>query len=296
MDEPQLNFQKPLHKESRTSLPEIIGIALGAFIVALGFNLFLIPNKIAAGGAGGLATVFYYLYNFPVGLMTLLLNIPLFIAAARMYGKGYIFRSLLGTVLLSAFIDLQAAFPIFSAWTEDALLGSVYGGILVGLGLGLIFRARGTTGGSELFAALLSRRLPLSLGMLILVVDGAVIVLAGIVFELELALYALISVFITAKLIDLMQEGFANSKALLIISDRYRELAELLPAQTGRGMTALTSRGVYSGTQRETLLIVVGISQMQQVKKLVHYVDPHAFIIVANASEVLGEGFKKNRF
>ncbi|MCL2677606.1 MAG: YitT family protein [Clostridiales bacterium] len=279
----------------KTNLKELSGVAAGSFIVALSFNLFLIPNKIAAGGAGGLATVIHHLWGLPVGLTVLALNAPLFAAARRSLGTGYLWRSLWGMLLLSVFIDLQATHPFFSPWTQDPLLAAVFGGILAGVGLGVTFNSRGTTGGSELLALLLAGKLPFSLGTLVWLADGLVIVAAGLVFDIELALYAMISVFITGKVIDVIQEGPANSKALLIISDKYAELQQALPAATGRGLTALPSRGVYSQAARETILLVASVSQIPLVKKVVYGVDKNAFVIVFNAAEVLGEGFKKNR-
>jgi len=271
---------------------EIAGVTLGVLLVALGLDMFLIPNKIAAGGVSGIATIIHYLIGAPVGVAILTLNIPLFVLGVYRLGLRFGFRSLYGTITLSLAVDLLA--PVLPVPTNDILLASLYGGVLSGLGLGLVFRFRGTTGGTDLAAAVLRTYTGVNIGQLLFLVDGAVVLAAGIAFSsAELAMYTFITIFITAWLIDVVQEGISYAKALLIISERSDEIAKAIMADLDRGVTAWPAQGVYTGVRREILLSVVNRAEVTRLKDIVHGVDPRAFVILADVHEVLGEGFKE---
>ena len=272
-------------------LKDSVLLVVGCFIMSLGLHVFLVPNKISTGGVSGLATIFYYLYGLPVGMGMMLLNVPLFLLCWRFLGFGSIVKSLAGTMLLSLFTDLEAIYWPEGALLIEGLLAAIYGGILVGAGVGLVFRAGCTTGGSDLLTMLIYKYSRYSSGMILLVVDGVIILLAGFFFEVELALYGLVGAYATSHVLDLIQEGISRSKAVLIISDCYEELSRVLPQGINRGLTAFPSTGVYTGTQRQALLCVVAQSEITLLKKEIYQIDPKAFIIVANAAEVLGEGF-----
>lgn len=268
-------------------------VAFGSIMLAIGLAVFLIPNKIAPGGVSGLATIIFYVAGLPVGLTMLALNIPLFMIGFRQLGWAFAAKSLFGTILLSVAIDLLK--PIVTAPTQDPLLASIYGGILVGAGLGVVFRAGGTTGGTDLAAQIARHWVKISSGFALVVIDGLVIALAGLVFSLELALYALLSLFITARVIDLVQEGVGYFKAALIISERNLEIGQAILREMDRGATGLQGRGVYTGTSREVLLCVVSRPEVTKLKNLVALIDPRAFMVVTNVHEALGEGFKEMR-
>ncbi|WP_066633628.1 YitT family protein [Desulfolucanica intricata] len=271
---------------------QFIGVTVGVILTALGLDMFLVPNKIAAGGVSGLATILYYLFHMPVGLVMLLLNIPLFIMGFYRLGLGFVIRSLYGTVALSVAVDILA--PVLPVPTGNLLLASLYGGILSGLGLGLVFRYKGTTGGTELLAAIIRTYTSMSTGQLLFLVDAAVVIAAGIVFNsAELALYALISIFVTAWLIDLVLEGFSYDRAFIIISEHSDKIAGVILKNLDRGVTALQGRGLYTGAQRDVLLSVVSRSEVSRLKEIVYEVDHRAFIIMTEVNEVLGEGFKE---
>ncbi|TEB17695.1 hypothetical protein Psfp_00186 [Pelotomaculum sp. FP] len=271
---------------------EIAGVTLGVLLVALGLDMFLIPNKIAAGGVSGIATILHYLVGAPVGAAILALNIPLFAMGIYRLGLRFGFRSLYGTITLSLAVDLLA--PALPVPTNDILLASLFGGVLTGLGMGLVFRHRGTTGGTDLAAAVLRTYTGVNIGQLLFLVDGAVVLAAGVAFRsAELAMYALITIFITAWLIDVVQEGISYAKAFLIISERPDEIAEAILAGLDRGATAWPAQGVYTGARREVLLSVVDRAEVTRLKEIVHGVDPRAFVILADVHEVLGEGFKE---
>ncbi len=270
---------------------EFIGVTVGVLFTTLGLDLFLIPNKIAAGGVSGIAIVVHYLAGAPVGMTMLVLNIPLFLMGIYRLGLKFGFRSLYGTISLSLLVDTLA--PYMPVLTKNPMLASVFGGVMVGLGLGLVFRFRGTTGGTDLAAAVLRTYTGANVGQMLFLVDAMVVLAAGFAFNSwELGMYALITIFITAWLIDLVQEGISYAKAFFIISDKSDVIAEAVLNRMDRGATALKGRGMYTGADKDVLLVVVNRSQVTVLKDLVHREDPGAFVVMADVHEVLGEGFK----
>jgi len=270
---------------------EIAGVTLGVLLTALGLDIFLIPSKIAAGGVSGIATVLHYILHVPVGMTMLLLNIPLFIMGIYRLGLKFGFRSLYGTISLSLLVDGLA--PYMPVPTRDPLLASIFGGVLVGLGLGLVFKYRGTTGGTDLAAAVIRTYTGANVGQLLFMVDAFVVLAAGFSFKSwELAMYALITIFITAWLIDVVQQGFSYAKAFYIISSQPEKMTAAVLQEINRGATVLRGRGAYSGTDRDVLLVVVNRSEVTRLKDLIYEIDSKAFVILTDAHEVLGEGFK----
>ena len=275
-----------MHKEIR----RYIGMTIGIAIVALGINMFFVPNKIAAGGVTGLATVLHYISGLSVGSLMLIFNVPLFIIGIKILGAKYGIKTLYGAIALAVFVDVLA--PFTPALTHDILLNSIYGGLLVGVGMGLVFRFRGNTAGTALAAAILHKLFNITVGQALLILDFFVVAFAGIVFKSpELALYAIIAIFVTSKIIDLVQEGPNNSKAFFIMAAEPDVLAEGILKEVDRGVTFLQGKGGYTGQDRELLLCVVETSEVTQLKELIYQHDPQAFIIVTDAQEVLGEGF-----
>lgn len=265
------------------------GVLLGVFITAVGLSWFLIPSKIAAGGVSGLATVIYYLFNFPVGLTMLALNIPLFLASFKILGLRFGAKTIFGAATLSLMVDLlnEWAFPL----TSDPILACVYGGVISGIGLGITFRFGGSTGGTDMAAQILARYFPISVGQALLVVDGFVIILAGLVFGPELALYALVSVFISTKTIDIVQEGQSYAKAAFIIANDPHTIGNIIMESLGRGATLIQAKGMFTGLGRDMLFVIVSRSEIAKLKQIVSEIDQRAFVVIADVSEVLGEGF-----
>ena len=267
-----------------------LGVILGVLLEAVALNMFLIPNKIAAGGVSGLATVLYYLFNWPVGMIMLLFNIPLFIIGVKILGTRYGINTLFGAAALSVAIDLTA--PFTPVLTSDLLLSSLYGGVLGGIGMGLIFRFKGNTAGTALAAAIINRLFGISVGQSLLLADFFVIAFAGIAFKsAELALYGLISLYVTAQIVDLVQEGPSTSKAFWIMSGKADDVSSAILKDLDRGVTFFQGKGGYTGQQRDMLLCVVDTSEVTRLKDLIRKIDPRAFVIVSDAHEVLGEGF-----
>ncbi len=268
----------------------ITGSLLGALVMTLGLNMFLIPNKIASGGVSGLGIILFHTFNIPVGLTILLSNIPLFIAAGKFLGMKFVVRSLAGTFFLSAFVEILGFLPVL---TTDLLLASIYGGIILGVGLGLVFRSGGSTGGTALASQLIKYFFGLSTGQSLLGIDFIIIALAGLVFSAELAMYALISLFVTSKVIDFVQEGLGFSKACYIISNNGPKIARAILTDLDRGVTVLKGEGGFTGREKDILLCVVSQAEVSSLKRIVWNIEPDSFVIVSNVHEVLGEGFHR---
>jgi len=267
---------------------DYIWITLGVGIAVSGLNLFLVPNKIAAGGISGIATILYHLFHIPLGLSIAVLNIPLFVFGFKLVGRSFAIRTAYAIALYSVIAEI---IPIPA--TDDIFLGCVYGGVLVGIGIGLVVRMGGSTGGTDMVAKMLSTRYKsMGIGTFVFCIDFVVITAAGVIFEPKIALYALASLFITSKLIDVITVGLSAAKAFYIISDKNAEIAAAIMEKLRRGVTSLNAKGLYSGRDKSVLLCVLPWrTEGVRLKKIVQSVDPNAFVIVADVSEVLGEGF-----
>lgn len=278
----------------RKWLRDYLGIVLGTVITAVALNMFLIPNKVAAGGISGLATVLHHVFGLPVGMTMLAFDIPMFFLSVKILGPRFGFNTLLGAGILAASIDLTA--PFVPVLTHDLLLNSLYGGVLAGVGMGIVFKFKGTTAGTDLAAAIINKLTKISIGQALLSVDFFVIATAGIVFgSAELSLYGLISLFVTTQIIDLVQEGTSTAKAFFIMSQSPEQVAAAILNELGRGVTYLSGRGAYTHTDREVVFCVVSTREVSAVKDLVYRIDQQAFVIVTDAHEVLGEGFSTYR-
>lgn len=270
---------------------EIFVVIMGCSIYGVSANFFIIPNHIAPGGATGLSVIINYLTNISVGAMIVLLNLPLFFLSKKMLGKLFFIKTFITTLLFSFFVDFFAFLP---SYTEDKLLAAVFGGILGGFGLGLVFTQGVMTGGSDLFARLLKRKFPsFSLGQLILVIDVFVIALAALTFKnLTSALYAIVAIFTSTKVIDIVLTGLDRSKTVLLISDKAREISLEIIGKLGRTATFLDMVGAYSNSEGKALLCVVRRYELYKLKQIVKESDEKAFFIVFDANEVYGLGFK----
>lgn len=277
-------------KNGKRVFLDYVGITIGSALLALSLSVFLIPNKIAAGGLSGLATIIYYWTGLPVGTMTLLMNIPLFIAGVKIIGRSFGPRTIYGMILYSVFIDLFR--PLVPILTKDLLLASIYGGVLGGFGLGIVFLSKGTTGGTDMIARLINHFTGLSIGQGLLLADGIVVLLAGIFFNAEVALYAAITIFINSKTIDLVQEGIDYKKAAFIISEESEQIKFNIMKELDRGVTVLRGEGGYTGKDKNVLYCIINRSELSKLKRMVYDLDRNAFMIISNVHEVLGEGFK----
>ncbi len=288
-------MKKPDNRqEVKQIVIDVLYYTVGSLLFALSVNCFSAPNRIAPGGLTGLATVIHYVIpGAPIGLTILLLNIPLLIWAWLKIGRAFTVRTVGCIVLSTVVMDLAA--PFLPSYRGDLFLVAVMGGVLAGVGLGLIFLRGGSTGGTEVIARLLEKRLPfLPIGRLMLMVDAAVIGIAALVFrDAESAMYAVVLTFVTSTLIDTLVYGGLGGKLVLIFSRRHLEITDAVLNTLERGVTKLRSRGGYSGQDSEVLLCAVGRTQVYALRRLVTRLDPTAFIVIASAEEVWGNGFQK---
>lgn len=271
-------------------------LTVGAALLALNLDLFLVPNKIVSGGATGLATIAHYLLNVPVGTVVLIINLPLFIAGVK-WGGGMRFavRTIYGTVLMSVLADALVPFVATIPPITEPLLFVLYGGLLDGIGMGLVFRGQGTTGGTDIVARLMNHWKGIPLGTTILVVNSVVLVAAAAYFGLEAALYALILTFVAARVVDIVQGENNYGRAAIIISSKATDIRSSVLTVLERGVTVLEGRGGYTDSGLDVLYCVVSRGEVSILKRLVQSIDPRAFVVITEASEVLGEGFRTLR-
>ena len=268
-------------------------IALGCLIFALGFDLFMEPHSINVGGVSGVAMLLVEVTGIgSVGVFTVLLNVPLFLMGYKVLGKRFFFGSLFGMLASSLFLDVCSIIP---APQTETLLGALFGGVLSGVGIGLVFMGHASTGGSDIIARLLKRKFrDLKMGMLMLMVDLVIVAFTGVVFrDISKALYSVVILYVSAEVMDAILYGLDYSTVALIITERYDEVYAAIGNQLDRGATFLDGRGGYTGAPKTVIMTAVSRRQVSDLKQLVQSIDPNAFMILQEAHQVLGEGFKR---
>ena len=274
-------------------LINILKITAGCALFGLGFNLFLAPSDLNVGGISGLSMIIVEFLGFgTIGIVSLIINLPLFAIGGLKIGKSFFFNSLYGMAALSLFIDLFAGFPVPET---EVLVGALYGGVICGFGLGVVFSAGGSTGGSDIIVRLLKLRYQnVPIGIINTVFDLVVAALTGIVFkDINTALYSGVAIFVCGRVIDAVVYKFDYSKVAIVISKHHTEIARKIGSELHRGATFLNGQGVYSGQETKVILTAVKKQQISDLKQLVVDIDPEAFIIVQEAHQVLGDGFSR---
>ncbi len=271
-------------------LKRYASITLGTLVTAVALDLFLIPNRLAVGGVSGLSTAVNYLTNLPVGTLSILFNIPLYILGYFSEGKSFVMKSAYATAALAMFID---AFAFIPHVVSDLLLSAVFGGAMAGAGYGLVLAFGATTGGSDIIAKLVNKkRRHISMGSILFVIDAAVIAFAAFTFRnLYTALYSVIALYISSKVIDLLLEGVNFAKLAIIITDKSAETAGAITRTINRGATYLSGSGVYTGKRKNLIMCSLKKNEITMLKSIVAGIDPRAFVIITDVREVLGEGF-----
>ena len=271
---------------------EILGTILGSFIMAIAVSLFLLPNQLSSGGIAGIATITYYLLNFPMGIMIIAINVPLFILAIFKIGKSFFFKSMIGTITLSVFIDfLDKLEPL----TNDRFFFFFYGGIIIGLGTALLLKVNSSTGGTDLTSYIVKEYKPtISLSRAIIIIDTVIITL-NVIFlrEIEIGLYSAIAIYLMGKMIDILFEGIYFTKLLLIVSDKNEEIAKEIGDKIKRGTTGLFGKGMYTEEEKIVLMCAASRGDIAKIKMIARKIDPDSFIVITNSREVVGLGFKK---
>jgi len=297
---------------------DYVVITIGAAIMAIGIGVFLVDARVVPGGVSGLSMTIHYVSNnkIPVGLMIWVLNVPLYIWGLKELGKTFGIRTFYGFTLNSFFIDffrgdvpgfqmvrLQDSQAIRDLHQNDFLFLILIGAVLLGVGLGLIFKFKGTTAGSDIVAAILQKKFGWKPGQAIMFTDFFVIALAGLVIDLKdlsperpalsLTLYAFFLLFVSSKIVDIIIEGFDYARAVYIISSKSDDIAKVIMDDLSRGATALKARGLYMNVDREVIMTVIGIKELASFQEKIKKIDPDAFVIISNVHEVLGEGFRR---
>ena len=279
-----------LRTHKRDIMMAYVQIVIGSVIGAAAYPTFLIPNNIAPGGLTGVATILNFLAGWPVGITALVLNIPLFLIGYRTMGKVFAFRSLVATALFTILIDVLPLQPV----SEDPLLGTLFGGVVLGIGLGLILRGGATTGGSDMIARMVHRRFNfITVGMFLFALDFLVVLAAAVFIGSTQALYAMIDIYVCGRVIDAVMVGFGGNKACFVMTDSWQKITDRVLTEIGRGCTWLEAKGAYSGTPRPVVMCVMSRQEMTTLKRIVQEEDEKAFMFITEAHEALGEGFSR---
>ena len=286
-------FREIFRKEN---ISDFLYIILGCLVQAVGMAVFMVPAKLVSGGLSGLAQVINHLTGWPIGIMTLLGNIPVMIIGWRYLGKlRFAVRTLTAVFLFSVFTDIIYYFFPNPTLTGDLFLNTIFGAVIMGIGFGFVYLGEGTSGGSDIIGRILNQRLGVPLASSYLICDTLPIILGALLFGWELALYALIAVYINGKAAEVVSEGNSSFRQTYIISDAHEEIAREIMEQMDHGVTILHGAGGYSHKEKEILYCVIYRGEVSMLKKIVAKADPNAFMIVGQANEVLGEGFKQIR-
>ena len=269
-----------------------LGIMAGCLIAAASINLFVVPSSLLTGGVTGIAIIFYFLAGLPIGIQTLVYNVPLLIASYKLLGKKYTIDVVIGTVMFSFALDatkfLSGMLPL-----DDLMLASIYGGIFNGIGYGIVFRMNGSTGGFDILGAIFKKYYSMDIGSVIFGFNCLIVAVAGGLFSISSAMFTLICMYVTSQMTNKIIDGFNQRKAILIISDRAKDIADGIIADIGRGVTFLNGEGAYTGDPKKIIMVVVSMTQIAKIKIVVNTVDRNAFMMILAASEVQGRGFTR---
>lgn len=285
-------IQKIQHKSltKRKIAKRVLFITIGALLMAIGLESVLVPNRVIDGGITGISIITSHLSGISLGVFIFLFNLPFFFIGYKQIGKTFALSTMYGIIVLSISISLLHGIPVF---TEDVLLAAIFGGILIGVGIGIVMRNGGSLDGTEILAIVFNKSLPFSVGEMIMFVNIFILGSAGFVYGWDRAMYSLLAYFVASKTIDTVLQGLDESKSAWIISEHHLEIGEALLARLGRGVTYLTGEGAYTGDEKKVIFTVITRLEEAKLKSIVEEIDPDAFLAVANISEVRGGRFKK---
>ena len=269
-----------------------LGIMAGCLIAASSINLFVVPSSLLTGGVTGIAIIFYFLTGLPIGMQTLAYNVPLLIASYKLLGKKYTIDVVIGTLMFSFALD-ATKFLSGMLTVDDMMLASIYGGIFNGIGYGIVFRMNGSTGGFDILGAIFKKYYSMEIGSVIFGFNCLIVVIAGALFSVQSAMFTLICMYVTSQMTNKVIDGFNQRKAILIVSDKAKDIAEGIIADIGRGVTFLNGEGAYTGDPKKIVMVVVSMTQIAKIKIIVNTVDRNAFMLILAASEVQGRGFTR---
>lgn len=269
-------------------------IVLGAYLISLSINMFLLPHKMTTGGASGIATILYYLSNIPMGITILAINLPLFVIAIVKLGKKFVIKTIFSTVLLSVFLELFKHDQVIQTTQIDLLMSCIFGGIISGIGLSLTFKAGASSGGSDLLANIIYKLTKIqSLSKVLMGIE--IVIISGVIIcfkDINLGLYSIIALFISTKVIDVIFDGIYNTKVATIITKKGDQIVESILSELGRGATITNSIGAHSGEENTTITCVITRNQIASLKQIIRDNDNRAMMYITNANEAIGKGFK----
>ena len=267
-----------------------LGIMVGCLIAASSINIFVVPSSLLTGGVTGIAIIFYFLTGLPIGAQTLAYNVPLLIASYKLLGKKYTLDVVIGTMMFSFALDATKFLAAYTP-TQDLMLAAIYGGIFNGIGYGIVFRMNGSTGGFDILGAIFKKYYSMEIGSVIFGFNCLIVAVAGVLFSMNSAMFTLICMYLTSQMTNKVIDGINQRKALLIISDKAKDIADGIITDIGRGVTFLNGEGAYTGDPKKIVMVVVSMTQIAKIKIVVRTVDENAFMLILAASEVMGRGF-----
>lgn len=277
----------------RKYIYDFILLIIGCAIMAVSTSFFLLPNQLSSGGFTGIATITYYLLKWPVGTVIFALNIPLFILSYFRIGKEFLIKGILGTIFLSLFIDL---FDKFKPLTHDRVLGCIYGGIIMGIGMSLVLKGSSSTGGTDLLSYIIKSYKPYYRTSNLIVIIDIVIVSLNVIFlkDIEIGLYSAITIYLMGKMLDIIFEGVYFTKMIFIVSSKYKEISKEIEQNVRRGVTGLHATGMYTNDEKMMLWCISSRNETIRIKQICKKIDRNSFIVISNAREAYGVGFKRN--
>ena len=267
-----------------------IGMIIGCLVASCSINLFIVPSHLLTGGATGIAIIVYYLTGFPIGIQTFIYNIPLLFASYKLLGRQYTIDIIIGTFIFSTCLDAMRFLNAYAP-VDDLMLAAIFGGVFNGIGYGIVFRMNGSTGGFDILGAIIKKYYSMNMGAAIFGFNCIVVSIAGFMFGIAPAMFTLICMYVNSQVTDKVSAGFNRKKAILIVSDKSREIADEIINVVGRGVTFLHGQGAFTKREKEVILVVVSLTQIAKIKLITHSIDEHAFLLIMSANEVMGRGF-----
>ena len=274
----------------KRNIKNYIVTSIGALLMAIGINTFFIPHHMLSSGTSGIAIILYILFNFPIGIQLVLMNIPIFYSGYKLLDKDYLIAGTYGMLILSLFIDATKFLTEYNL-TDDILIAAIFGGVIVGLGSGLIFRVNSNTGGADIIALIFKKYYSLDVGIVIFAINCVLMIVSAFLFGFKAAMYTLLSMYVCALVTDRVIEGFNRKKTVTIISEHVDPIADAILNEIGRGVTFLHGEGAFTNQDRKVIFVVVTLTQVAKIKLLINDIDPKTFMIVQDAAEVSGRGF-----
>ena len=280
----------------RTTIKDILFIIVGTAMAGAAYAFFIIPQRIVPGGVGAISIVLHYFFKISFGISYTILNIPVFLWGMKEIGKKFGIRSIVGILLISIFSDTFAHFFKDVNLTNNLLLGSLYGGLFLGAGLGFVFKGRGSTGGTDIIGRIMSKHTGMPIGQSILMVDAIIIVASSFTFHsIDIMLVSFITLFVSSKMIDIILEGRSYARAAIIFTNKGKKIGEMINKELNRGVTIMAGKGSYTGEARDVLFSVIHRREEEHLREMVREIDTEAFIVITEVSEVLGKGFKPRK-